>query len=155
MNDSPTRSAAAFTVIEVLVALMIFTLAAVVLGNTYVNVMNAYQVAARGVDRNRDVRFARAAMLAEPDREIVEKGGDFDAGNNRRLTWKASIEPTETADLFTVTFECEISAPDMKQPERTKEVFRVLRPTWSKDDERGKLRAAAKDRITQMQKGQL
>src|SRR2546421_703980 len=100
---SATR--AGFTLIEVLVALMIFTMAAIVLGNTYVNVLTAYQTAARGYQRNQDVRFARAAVITEPDRDKVEKGGDFDAGNSRHVTWKAVVEPTETADLFTVTFE--------------------------------------------------
>ena len=147
--------AAGFTIIEVLVALMIFTMAAVVLGSTYVNVLTAYQTAARGYQRNQDVRFARAALLAEPDREKVEKGGDFDAGNNRKLIWKATIEPTETAHLFTVNFEREITSPDLKQPEQTKETFRVLRPTWSKDNERETRRAESRGRILQMQKGPL
>jgi general secretion pathway protein I len=67
------------------------------------------------------------------------------------VSWKATIDPTETADLFTVTFECEINAPDLKQPVHTTEMFRVLRPTWSKVDERDKLRAAARTRILQLQ----
>jgi general secretion pathway protein I len=149
----PARSQSAFTILEVLVALLIFTMAAVVLGDTYVNVLTAYQSATRGNQTNRDVRFARLALLAEPDREKVEKGGDFDAGNNRHLTWKATIDPTELPDLFTVTFECDITSPDLKEPEHAKETFRVLRPTWSKDDERAKLRTELRNRITQMQKG--
>lgn len=152
----PSSSAdAGFTIIEVLVALMIFTMAAVVLGSTYVNVLTAYQTAARGYQRNQDVRFARAAVLSEPDREKVEKGGDFQGTNDRRVVWKAAIEPTETADLFTVNFECEITGPEFKQPEHTKESFRVLRPTWSKDNERETRRAESRGRILQMQKGPL
>ena len=42
------RSAAGFSLLEVLVALMIFALSAIVLGSTYVNILNSYEAVARG-----------------------------------------------------------------------------------------------------------
>lgn len=144
------RRSAAFSLLEVLIALAIFAMAAVVLGAAYINILMSYESADRALQRNEDVEFARAALLTETDRETVEKGGDFQSGSNRRVTWKAAIEQTDTPDLFQVTFECEITSPDLKQPEHVLQTFRVLRPTWSKGNERDTLRAKTRDRITKI-----
>lgn len=144
------RRSPGFTILEVLIALAIFALAAVVLGSSYLNVLGSYEVANRVLQRNDDIRFARDTMLAQADPEIVAKGGDFDGGNNRRVQWRAKLELTETTDVFLVTFDCEITAPELRQPERTHETFRVLRPTWSKADERSKIQKKNRDRIAKI-----
>jgi general secretion pathway protein I len=143
----------AFSLIEVLVALAIFVLMAVVLGATYVNILNAYEIAGRSVNRDEDLRFARAALLAEAELELAERGADFEGANGRRVSWKAVVEPTATADLFAVTFICEISGPDLPKAEIREEKFRVFRPTWSQPADRDKLRADAKMRIEKIQQG--
>ena len=140
----------AFTLLEVIVALAIFALGAVVLGAAYVNVLNAYDVAQRGNQVDQDVRFARSLLLAEPDRDKAEKGGDFDSGNGRRVQWHATIEATMTADLFEVTFVCESSESGGANVPVT-ETFTLLRPTWADPVVNGKLRQDALDRIKEMQ----
>jgi general secretion pathway protein I len=139
--------------VEVLVALAIFVMMAIALGGTYINILNAYEIAARAVTRDEDVRFARVALLTEAELEVAERGAEFDGGNGRRVSWKAVVEPTATTDLFQVTFICEISGPDLPKPEIREERFRVLRPTWSKPADRDKLRADAKTRIDKIQQG--
>jgi general secretion pathway protein I len=146
----PPHRRRAFTLIEVLVALAIFMMMAVVLGTSYINILNAYDIAGRSVLVDDDVRFARAALLAEADRELVERGGEFDGGNGRRVAWKAVVEPTNVADLFAVTFTCEITVPSEPKPEIIEERFRLLRPTWSEPAERDKLRAETKTRIQEL-----
>lgn len=150
MSAPASNRSAGFTILEVLIALAIFALAAVVLGGAYLNVLTGYETANRALERNDDVRFARDSLLAEPDLDTVLKGGDFESSNGRHVTWKATADPTETTDVFLVTFECEITGADLKQPEHTKETIRLLRPTWSKGDERDKLRKEAQDRINQI-----
>ena len=140
-----------FTILEVLVAVAIFAGAAVMLSGTYLNILNGYAMIEHESDYQNEVKFARAALLVEPDLEKAEKGGEFEATKGRHVNWKATIEPTKTADVFTVKFECEINGPDQKQPIHTTDSFRVLRPTWSKADERDKLRAAARTRIMELQ----
>ena len=147
------RGRGGFSLVEVLVALAIFVLMAVVLGATYINILNAYEIAARSVTRDDDVRFARVALLAEAERDLAEQGAEFDGGNGRRVKWRAIIDPTATADLFQVTFICEISGPDIPKGETVEEVFRLLRPTWSEPADRDKLRADAKLRIEKIQQG--
>ena len=143
----------AFTLLEVLVALAIFALAAVVLGTAYVNVLNGYQVARRATASDPELQFARAQLLTQADVELARQGGDFETADGRAARWTATIEPTTQADLFAVTFECEIAGRDATNPQKTREVFRVMRPTWSVATDRATLRAASRDRILKLQEG--
>ena len=52
----------AFTLVEVLVALTIFALSAIILGSSYVNVLNSYAVAKRTAQSSEDVVFARSLI---------------------------------------------------------------------------------------------
>jgi general secretion pathway protein I len=140
-----------FTLLEVLVALSIFALAAVVLGSAYVNVLTSYAAVARAGQVDEDLRFARAALAAAADRERAEEGGDFEGTDGRRVRWRAEIEPAGVADLFVVTFTCELTEAGTGRVETVTEVFRLLRPTWSEELERETLRAEARDRILKLQ----
>ena len=141
----------AFTLLEVLVALAIFAMAAVVLGATYVNALNAYEAASRHNEYEEDLRFARAAVLAEPDRDKAEEGGDLNLGGEKRARWQADIASTDTADLFAVTWTCVITDPARPAPYRITQTFLLLRPTWSDPVERSQLMDNAKKRILEMQ----
>jgi general secretion pathway protein I len=143
-----------FTMLEVLVSLAIFLGFAVMLGASYLNILTAYAQIEHEGDYRNEVKFARATLLAEPDFDTAEKGGEYEATNGRRVSWKATIEPTSTADLFTVNFEFEINGAELKQPLHVTESFRLLRPTWSKGEDRDKLRADARTRILQLQQNQ-
>src|SRR5438132_9783435 len=98
----------AFTLLEVLVALAIFALAAIVLGSAYLNILNSYEIVSRSAVTSEDVAFARQIVLAEPDRKKLEDGGEFDAPGGRHVKWTVEIVSTTEADLFTVTFHCDV-----------------------------------------------
>ena len=133
-------------------ALLIFALAAAVLGAAYVNVLNTYDVAARGTVVNEDFAFARQRVLTEPDRKKVEEGGEFDTVGGRHAHWTAEIASTGMPDLFEVNFFCEITDPQVREPEKSTEKFLLLRPTWGDDPaEQGKLREDVKNRILEIQ----
>jgi general secretion pathway protein I len=140
----------AFTLLEVMMALAIFGLGAIVLGAAYVNVLNAYETVQKGNQTDQDVRFARSLLLAEPDRDKAERGGDFDAGNGRRVQWHATIESANVSDLFQVTFVCDITDSAAGTQPSVTETFTVLRPTWADPVENSKLRQDAADRIKEM-----
>ncbi len=141
----------AFTLLEVLVALAVFALAAVVLGSAYMNVLNSYAIVSRSREADEDARFARWQLLAEADLKKAEEGGEFDSTGNRRVRWSAAATPTGTADLFTVTFNCEIADPLQSDRQKVTETFMLLRPTWSDPTERSKLRLDAQNRIAALQ----
>jgi prepilin-type N-terminal cleavage/methylation domain-containing protein len=140
-----------FTLLEVLISLLIFVMAAVVLGSSYVNVLNGYDLAQRANERDEDVEFARAQLLAEPDHDKAEQGGEYDSANGRHVSWHAQIDPTQTADLFAVAFTCEVNDPNVRKPDAVTENFMVLRPTWSDPTKRTTLLAAAKAQIDKIQ----
>ena len=55
--------------VEVLVAMAIFALAAIVLGASYVNVLNAYASASGAGLVDEELRFARSQLMAQGERE--------------------------------------------------------------------------------------
>lgn len=148
MKTTPKTSG--FTLVEVLIALAVLATSVIVLGFGYVNVLNGYEVAKRATVSNPEVHFARTQLLNQPDVELARRGGDFTSADGRQVKWTATIEPTDLADLFTVTFEYEIAGSTTAQPQKSREVFRVLRPTWSEATERNTLRAATRDRIKKL-----
>ena len=85
--SSPRNSRRGFTLVEVLVALCIFAMAAVALGSAYLNVLISYDVLARGMQVNEDIAFARQLVLRESDRKKLEQGGEFDTAGGRRARW--------------------------------------------------------------------
>jgi len=144
------RPSRGFTLVEVLAALLIFSLTAVVLGGAYLNVLNSYEAARRSNANEDDVYFARSQLLAQADLTQATAGAEFD-DNDRHVKWSAEIEPAKTTDLFTVTFTCVVSQPSAGQPRTTVETFMLLRPTWSDPAARSELRANAATRIAQVQ----
>ncbi len=140
-----------FTLLEVLIALVVFAIAAVALGAAYVNVLNAYDTVGRGNSRDEDIRFARQQLMIEPDRKKAEEGAEFDAAAGGRVQWRATIDLTDMPDLYRVTFTCEVHETGLAKPRPpTTEIFFLLRPTWSEGVDTGKLRQNAKERILEL-----
>jgi hypothetical protein len=122
--------------------------------STYSNILSSYEGIRRSREMDEDVKFARAALMAEPDIQKAQDGDEFDSTGERHVRWSSTIEPSDTvADLFSVQFECEISAPGQAggEPEKMTETFMLLRPTWSDPAERDKLLQATKDQIAELQ----
>ena len=136
--------------VEVLVALVIFALTAVVLGAAYVNVLNSYEIARKVNTRDQDIDFARAQLLGIADLQTAMTGAEFD-DDDRHIKWTADIEPANTTDLFTVTFTYEVTSPSLPQPQKTVETFMLLRPTWSDPAAQSNLRQGAASRIAILQ----
>ncbi len=137
-----------FTLVEVLVALAIFALSAVVLGASYVNLIKLH-AALRARDTNEDdQRWVRAALLAEPDRGLAERGGDVVLPDGRRAIWRATITPTGVSDLFDVALELEAPPPSGSgESVRSTVTLRLLRPTWSTEADRNLLVQRARQRL--------
>jgi general secretion pathway protein I len=143
------RPARAFTLVEVLVSLGIFALAAVVLGTAYVNILTHYQAMRAWTVDKEELAFARATLLAEPDRKKAEEGGQVALLAGGSLRWTAAVDETSRADLFRVTLDFEITPPPPVAARREQQVFLILRPTWSDPAQREKLRAAFRDQLAQ------
>ena len=150
--DSAEPRRGGFTLLEVLVALCIFAMVAVVMASSYLNILNSYEAVSRGTRINEDFAFARSLVLNEPDRTKLENGGEFDTAGGGRARWSVEIESSTVPDVFRVAFSCEISDGHSLQPPKQSQTFMLLRPTWSIDvAERDKLREEAKTRILELQ----
>ncbi|MFZ9683556.1 MAG: prepilin-type N-terminal cleavage/methylation domain-containing protein [Cephaloticoccus sp.] len=133
----------AFTLVEVIVSLAIFALAAVALSAAYLNVLEGYRN--RDRERARDDAWAlvRIAALSETDRDALERGGTVELPGGQRMNWRATITSTELADLFAIELSAEAPPPD----EWTHQ-SRVMtyRPNWSDPTERDRLRTESRNR---------
>ncbi|WP_221029587.1 PilW family protein [Actomonas aquatica] len=141
------RNDAGFTLLEVMAAMVIVLMAAIVLAGAYMNVLQGYAHAERATRVNADVAFAREILFHIADLEQVEEGGDFQTADGRNVEWRAVVLPTNVADLFDVRFEVRVQGDAQHDDEEVVEEFRLLRPTWSEDDERDKLREESRQRI--------
>jgi general secretion pathway protein I len=141
------RSIGGFTLIEVLVSLAIFALAAVALGAAYCNTLENIHLADRVQEQAGDLRTVRSLLLSEPDRRRAERGGDLLLPNGKRLHWTAEINAAQVADLFRITLYYENTHDNAGLDWKRTESFMLLRPSWSDEDSRDKLRAEDRVRL--------
>ncbi len=129
----------AFSLIEVVIAVAIFGMAATVLMSAFVNALLARE---RGVSLdllNTDIRAVRMQLLLEPNLKDAEDGDEYETLNSGEASWKAIIEPTNVIDLFQVQLHINFSEPPENFPAEYVETLYLLRPTWSESDERSDL----------------
>ena len=137
----------AFTLIEVLVSLAIFAVAAVSLGAAYSNVLLSRIAMKQDEQRLDDRARCRAALLETPGFEDVEAGGEIHLPGGRTARWEGKIEATSVSDLFAVQLTAEIEATDGGEAEEFAETRMLLRPTWSIPSDRQKIRDDARQRL--------
>jgi general secretion pathway protein I len=168
MARPSSRRTEGFSLLEVLVALAVFALASVAMASSYLNILNSYNSAARGLQGDPDLQAARNALLKITDITLATTGDAFDtpddpagappnpgmpsppADHSRHVAWTADIEPTTVTDLFTVALTVVVTANDGTST-TTVDSFSVLRPTWSQAADRSALREANKSIIKTLQ----
>lgn len=133
------RPSRAFTLIEVLIALTIFAMAATYLTSTFVSALTARERSVSDDMLHADIRAVRMQLLLEPNRDDAEDGGEYPTLNHGEASWQATIEPTEIVDLFAVQFDIRFSEPKEDGPDSHQETLYLLRPTWSESDVRSDL----------------
>jgi len=136
-----------FTLIEVLMSLAIFALAAVSLGAAYSNVLMGRLALQQDEQRLDDLSRCRAALMETPGFDDVEAGGDIHLPGGRTARWKGKIEATAVSDLFAVQLTAEIEPTNGGEAEEINETRMLLRPTWSIPSDRQKIRDEARQRL--------
>jgi general secretion pathway protein I len=151
MNAEERRGRnAGFTLVEVLLALALFSVSVVVLASAYINVL--YGLESVRVDRvlEQEMAFVRSVVLTAPDRETLEEGGELPTGELGLAYWEAELEPTAIADLFVVRVTINLEGTREAEGRTLNERLIVLRPSWSEPVEREELRAQSKERIADL-----
>lgn len=128
-----------FTLIEVVIAVAVFAMAATVLSSAFTNALLARDQSARSDLLNADIRAVRLQLLLEANLEDAEDGGEYQTLNNGEASWEASVEPMNVIDLFEVQLQIQFSEPLEGLTDKYSETLFLLRPTWSESSERSEL----------------
>lgn len=120
----------AFTLIESVVALALFTLCAGILLQTLAGSRLAMFNGLRGATSDADRRLIVRTILRSNDRRAIEAGGRQTSLNGDVLRWRGEISPTEIIDLHRVSIRLEKETQDGDTTE-DRITLHALRPAWS------------------------
>lgn len=137
-TDSKTKESA-FSLIEVVIAVAVFAMAATVLTSAFSNALLSRERSVSNDLQHADIRAVRMQLLLEADLEAAEDGGEVETLNSGEASWEAEIEPTEVIDLFQVRLSIRFREPKEDMIEEHVETLYLLRPTWSDSGERSDL----------------
>ncbi len=150
------KSGEGFMLIEVLIAVALFGMAAVFL-------VDGISVASRTMSLMKDTRemeqdllWARSQIFKEHRYEEIEDGGEIKALTIGEIIWATEIEMTEVVDLYSVVLTMEYEGNDeigIEPGERISKMF-LLRPGWANESdfatERSRLLEDKRDKIREM-----
>jgi hypothetical protein len=141
--------------LEVLIAMAIFAMGAIVLIASYINVLNSYHAASQGLQGDQELAFCRERLMVIPDLNTAAAGEEYDTPAvdptpSQHIKWTADIQPTAMTDVFTVTLTV-VETLSGKDGNPVVDTFTVLRPTWSLPPDRATLRQTIRAAILSMQ----
>ncbi len=138
-----------FTLIEVLLALVVFSFAIIYLTNAFVNTLLSLKAITEENEELTDLRFVRSQIIQEPDLKEFEKGGEIKTVNSGMAHWKGEVEWTGVLDLFKVDLTIELPQPEGRKPYTQAETLLLLRPSWSDSEpgKRGQLKAEKQEQL--------
>jgi type II secretory pathway pseudopilin PulG len=152
-----------FMLVEVLIALALFGLSAVILVD---GAFVATRVA-RDMEDTReleqDLIWARSQILGISDYEKFSEGGDIEALSMGEVTWETEVEMTDVLDLYRVVLRLDYDGNEDYgvEPGTRESAMYLFRPTWGShndfssdrgrllDDRRRKMQAHQDDRRRQ------
>ena len=127
------KAAKGFTIIEVLVALVLFGAGSTVLTFSFGNAVLALRDPEKNNHWEADLQFVRRQVLMTKDIDDLEDGDEIDSLSSGEISWKGTAEMAKVIDLFKVTVEYEIEDASEAKKHHT-EVLYLLRPEWSKGE---------------------
>jgi type II secretory pathway pseudopilin PulG len=139
-----------FSLVETLVAIMIFILTVGVLAQSLSIALNAIANMEIKQGREHDYQFVRDQVLTISDTQSLSLGGDAqtpDAGDGH---WTAETETTETPDLFQLSINISLDGANGVAPESSNETVYVLRPQWSETDDESSLLSDIHDNLSRI-----
>lgn len=118
----------AFTLIEVVIAIAIFSLTAGILLVAIGNAYSAQSALTKRDERREDRREIMRILLSESenDSDKLEDGGDYRSISGENIRWTAEAEETTQAGLFRVTVFIEWGRNSNKETF----FFYAFRPDW-------------------------
>lgn len=136
------------TLVEVILALALFGIVALVLSQGFNNTLNSLATMTEVANDDDAIRFVRQEVVHIADRDELDEGGEVTLVDGRIADWEAEIEPGPVTDLFYLTIEIRIEPLEVDQEvtEATEELM-VLRPDWSIDEDRADILEENRQRL--------
>ena len=121
-----------FMLVEVLIALALFGLSAVILVD---GAFVATRVAREMEDTReleQDLIWARSQILGISDYEKFSEGGDIEALSMGEVTWETEVEMTNVLDLYRVVLRLDYDGNEDYgvEPGTRESAMYLFRPTW-------------------------
>jgi len=145
----------AFSLIEVLIALALFAIAANVISSAFINALLSRERNDSRLYNDFAIQTARMQLLLEKNIEDAEDGGTVETLELGEVDWYAEILPTEIVDLFEVQLYGTFSDLEDSQKANFSETLYLLRPTWSESDERSMLLEDKKQDLLEIRDSEL
>ena len=145
-----------FMLIEVLIALAIFGLAAVYLVDGAFVASRTIRVMKDTREMEQDLLWVRSQVFQEADYEKMEEGGDIQALSMGEVKWETEIDMTEVLDLYKVRLTLDYDGNDELGIEPGQRVSQMLvyRPAWGRNSdfatERSRLLEDKRDKIREI-----
>tara|TARA_B100001248_G_scaffold262399_1_gene258173 strand:- start:1864 stop:2373 length:510 start_codon:yes stop_codon:yes gene_type:complete len=150
------KSGEGFMLIEVLIALALFGMAAVFLVDGISVASRTMRLMKDTREMEQDLLWARSQIFKEHRYEEIEDGGEVKALTIGEITWETEIKMTEIVDLYSVVLTMEYEGNDeigIEPGERISKMF-LLRPGWANESdfatERSRLLEDKRDKIREM-----
>ena len=150
------RSPAGFMLLEVLIALAIFGLAAVFLVDGISVASRTMRLMKDTREMEQDLLWARSEIFKEHRYKEFEEGGEIEALTIGEIRWEAEIEMTKVLDLYSVTLRLEYDGNEDLGIEAGERISKILlmRPGWSNDsdfaNDRSRLLEEKKDKLREL-----
>ncbi|WOO41931.1 type II secretion system protein [Rubellicoccus peritrichatus] len=134
-----------FTLAELIVALVLFSLIAVTMGQAIVNNLQALERLSGSTPLDHDLTRMRHRIMVIENLEELKEGGEIElptdeGGDPMTVRWTAEVFPTSTLDLFAVDLELEFQGGGLAT-NREMRLF-LYRPNWTEAEDREKLSEA-------------
>ena len=124
-----------FSLVETLVAIMIFILTVGVLAQSLSIALNALANMEITDGREHDYAFVRDQVLTISDTQTLSLGGDAQTPNGGQGHWEAETVTTETPDLFQLNLNITLEGSGDVQPDSSNQTLFLERPQWSETDD--------------------
>jgi general secretion pathway protein I len=149
------KGSMAFSLIEVLIALALFAIAANVISSAFINALVSRERNDSTIYNDFAIQTARKQLLLEKNIEDAEDGGTIETLELGEVDWYAEILPTEIVDLFEVQLYGTFYDLEDSQKANFSETLYLLRPTWSESDERSMLLEDKKQDLLEIRDSEL
>ncbi len=125
------------SLIEVVIAMALFTAAIVVLSQSYVGAMLCLEAVKADDPRLADMRFIEDTLYDVTAREEIKPSGDIQTLGSGRVRFSTDVEETEFDDVLKVTLVLEfLEKRDDPKQAHWEEVRYLYRPEWTDADQR-------------------